>query len=220
MLIPVLLLFWGCASGLQVTQADLPSGVRPLQDGPIERLIPDGSRLLDDPEAIERFLTTLDGSPPDWARLYHFHGEAPGLLWDENQRRNRARADHPLLEQPFTYVWTGTLSTYYPAYDGFGIAIGPKLFHTTWGTVRFKAFRLPVRIVAVPSNERRQALRRRVAAGDEVPVEILFSGRLLPNESVIYGFSHEHPGEGVVMPVILLDHVAYRLAPEVLPPAL
>lgn len=214
-IIGAVLLLGGCATGLPLVPADPPSGIRPLQTGALESLVPDDSRLLDGPEAVERFLVELDGSPPDWARLHHSHGahgEDHGLLWEENHTRNRARSGHPLLEQPLTYVWTGTLTSYYPAYDGFGIAIGPKHFHTRWGTVRFKAFRLPVRIVVVPPAERRDALRRRVASGEDVHVQILFTGRLLPNESVIYAFSHENPGEGVVMPVVRLDHVAYRLA--------
>lgn len=37
------------------------------------------------------------------------------------------------------------------------------------------------------------------------------TGRLVPEESLIYDFAHEEPGRGMVMPVVRLERVDYLL---------
>ena len=49
------------------------NGVRPLLragNGDLSSLLPKESRLLTAPDAIEAFLSALDGQPPDWATVY------------------------------------------------------------------------------------------------------------------------------------------------------
>jgi hypothetical protein len=37
------------------------------------------------------------------------------------------------------------------------------------------------------------------------------TGHLIPEESVIYDFSHEEEGQGLIMPVVRVEHVQYFL---------
>ena len=37
------------------------------------------------------------------------------------------------------------------------------------------------------------------------------SGRLIPEESIIYDFSHDEEGVGVVMPVVRIEQLDYLL---------
>jgi hypothetical protein len=40
---------------------------------------------------------------------------------------------------------------------------------------------------------------------------VLITGRLLPEESIIYDFAHDEPGQGMVMPVVRVDGLIYLL---------
>jgi hypothetical protein len=40
---------------------------------------------------------------------------------------------------------------------------------------------------------------------------VAITGRLLPEESIIYDFAHDEPGQGMVMPVVRVEKIDYLL---------
>jgi len=190
-------------------------GVRPLlfpAGSELRSILPKGAQLLHDPIAIERFLDALDGAPPEWHAI---HGP-DGVGHDErlfalNRQRDRARQGRAALSQTVTFLWSGVLSTYDPSSGGFRVAIGPKVIPTRWGLVRFKPDGLPSELVAVPSPELREALAARLASGEGIEIDLAMTGRLVPDEAILYDFAHEEPGRGMVMPVVRIERVDYLM---------
>ena len=45
-------------------------------------------------------------------------------------------------------------------------------------------------------------------------VDVLMIGHLIPEESVIYDFSHEQEGRGLTMPVVRIEAVEFALRDE------
>jgi hypothetical protein len=78
--------------------------------------------------------------------------------------------------------------------------------------VRFKPDDLPGNLAAVPSPTQRDTLRRRLERGQTIDVVVVMSGRLIPEESIIYDFSHDEEGVGVVMPVVRIEQLDYLLS--------
>lgn len=196
--------------------ADPPSGIQPLEPLPQPHtLFTDESiRALLTPKDQELFLNELEKQPPDWDRLHDPPGEELGTkLFDFNRQRDTARAGHPLLSQRVAFWWSGVLGEYREAHRGFTVVMGPEFTRTTWGLVRFKPLQLPNEMVAVPLAAGLRTLRDRRAKGEPVEVEILFTGTLLPWESIIYAFSHDGEKQGLVMPVVQVDGVRYSLRP-------
>lgn len=176
--------------------------------------LPVDTLLLHEPIAIERFLETLDGSPPYWAAL---HG-ADGARHDEtlfalNRERDLLRAGRKPLTQRITFLWEGVLSRYDPDTSGFLVAIGPEVIATRWGLVRFKPENLPAEFVARPPADLRTSLQARVARGESVSVVVAMTGRLVPDEALIYDFAHEDPTQGMIMPMVRIERIDYLLAP-------
>ncbi len=179
----------------------------------LRSVLPPGTILLQDSDVIERFLEALDGSPPDWKAIYGPDGDgAMDRLFDVNRQRDRQRDGKPGLKQRVAFVWEGILSGYDRFTGGFRLAIGPKVIPTGWGHVRFKPSGLPSGLVAVPPPGLRERLRKKKAGGRVVDVDLLLTGRLIPEESIIYDFAHEEPGQGMIMPVVQIEHVEYFLA--------
>ncbi len=178
-----------------------------------QSLLPRGTTFLDDPVMLERFLAALDGTPPDWKGVYRGGEEGHGdRLFLVNRNRDRLREGNPALQQRVAFVWEGIVSGYDPTTGGFRLAIGPKVIPTKWGQVRFKPYGLPSGLVAVPSPSLRKRLRDRKARGESIDVDLILTGRLTPEESIIYDFAHEEPGQGMVMPVVQVERVDYFLA--------
>jgi hypothetical protein len=42
-------------------------------------------------------------------------------------------------------------------------------------------------------------------------VTVAMTGRLIPEESIIYDFAHEEPGQGMIMPVVRVQRIDYLL---------
>jgi len=42
-------------------------------------------------------------------------------------------------------------------------------------------------------------------------IDVVMIGRLAPEESLIYDFSHDQEGLGLIMPVVRVDEMFYRL---------
>ena len=197
-----------------LTHAEPPSGVKTLHtwsrsDG--RSLIRDRSiRPLLTAEEQEAYLAELEKQPPRWETLHDPPGEEHGTrLFELNRQRDAQRESHPLLAQRIAFWWGAELGEYLPDRQGFKLAIGPELTQTSWGIVRFKPIGLPNEMIALPSTDIVSSLRTRLSTGEKVQVGILFSGRLVPWESIIYGFSHDGLGQGMVMPVVEIDQVQY-----------
>ncbi len=172
-----------------------------MQD--IELFLPQGTRLLRDPVEIEQFLEELDGAPPDWPEIHGNH-EHPDdeSLFALNRERDRLRAGRPALSRWITFLWEGLLSTYVPEDLGFLVAVGPEMIATTWGVVRFKPASLPAELIAVPAPRVRKFLQAKLARGEDVRLAVAMTGRVVPNEALIYDFAHEdrgHTGQGAVL---------------------
>lgn len=190
-------------------------GIRPLlvaERSALRSILPAGTQLLHEPAAIEKFLEMLDGAPPEWGIVYGPHGTGHGdRLFALNRLRDSLRAGREVLTQEVTFFWSGELSSSDPSSGGFRVAIGPKVIPTRWGLVRFKPDSLPSALVAVPSPSLRRSLQERIANGERVELEVAMTGRLVPDESIIYDFAHEEPGQGMVMPVVRVERIDYLI---------
>ena len=180
----------------------------------LQPFLPKGTRLLHDPVAIENFLEALDGAPPNWAELHGKHGDRHDeRLFALNRERDRVRLGRPALSERITFLWEGVLSTYVPEKASFLVAIGPEVIVTRWGLVRFKPESLPAELLAVPPPDSKESLRARVARGEDVKVLVAMTGRLVPDEALIYDFAHEEPGQGMVMPMVRVERIDYLMPP-------
>jgi hypothetical protein len=188
-----------------------------LLSGPLsslKTLLPADSHLLIGPKAIEAFLDALDEAPPDWAAGYGHGHHDPGhdeRLFTLNRERDAKREGNPTLGWLVTFVWPGELSGYDPKTGGFSVAMGPKFNPTRWGVVRFEFEDLPSNLTAVPNPSQRTRLRKQFEKGQKIEVHIVMTGRLIPNESIVYDFSHDQEGLGLIMPVVRIERVDYLL---------
>ncbi|MBI5855066.1 MAG: hypothetical protein HZB35_07535 [Nitrospirae bacterium] len=193
------------------------NAVRPLLTGPLsslKTLLPAGSHMLIETKAIEAFLDELDGAPPDWATVYGHGHHDPGhddRLFNLNRERDAKREGNPTLGWLVTFVWPGELSGYDPKTGGFSVAMGPKFNPTRWGVVRFKFEDLPSNLTAVPNPSRRTKLRKQFEKEQKIEVHVVMTGRLIPTESIVYDFSHDQEGLGLIMPVVRIERVDYLL---------
>ena len=190
-------------------------GVRPLLNTKLddsEKFLPQNTRLLDDAASLEQFLDELDGASPDWATVYGHGHHDPGhddRLFNLNRERDTKREGRPALRWRVAFVWHGELSAFDPRAGGFHVTIGPKFTPTRWGVVRFKAENLPGNLMAVPNPSLRESLRRKFEKGERIDVHVVMTGRLIPEESLVYDFSHEEEGRGLIMPVVRLERIDY-----------
>jgi len=181
----------------------------------LHTILPPDCHILIDPHSIEQFLDALDGTPPDWGLVYgqgHHDPDIDERLFTLNRERDAKREGNPALTQLITFVWFGKLSRYDAEAGGFRVALGPKLTPTRWGVVRFKYENLPGDLVAKASSTFRSELEQRLAQGELVDMTVAMTGRLIPDESVVYDFSHDQEGLGVIMPVVKVERVDYLLA--------
>ena len=89
------------------------------------------------------------------------------------------------------------------------MALGPVVTPTQWGDVRFKPDDLPGELKAIPPAETLDRLQREIAAGKTIELAVLLIGRLIPDESIVYDFSHDQEGRGLIMPVVRIEQVHY-----------
>jgi hypothetical protein len=175
-------------------------------------VLPPDSHILTDPHSIEQLLDTLDGNPPDWGLVYgHGHHDS-GLderLFALNRERDTKRAGKKALQWTVVFLWSGELSRYEPTVGGFSIAIGPIFTATRWGMVRFKAEDMPGNLMVIPNPSQREALRRKLNNGEKIEVDVAMTGRLIPEESIVYDFSHDQEGLGIIMPVVRIERIDY-----------
>ena len=192
-------------------------GARPLltiAHKDLHTILPPDCHILIDPHSIEQFLDALDGNPPDWGLVYGHGHHDPALderLFTLNRERDAKRAGNPALTQLITFVWFGELSRYDADAGGFRVALGPKLTPTRWGVVRFKYENLPGDLLAKASATMRSELEQRLAQGESFYMTVAMTGRLIPDESIAYDFSHDQEGLGVIMPVVKVERLDYLL---------
>jgi len=194
-------------------------GTRPLLTiarKDLHTILPPDCHILINPHSIEQFLDALDRSPPDWGLVYGHGHHDPALderLFTLNRERDAKRSGNPVLTQLITFVWFGELSRYDEEAGGFRVALGPKLTPTRWGVVRFKYQYddLQGDLVAKVSAPLRSELKQRLARGESVDITVAVTGRLIPDESVVYDFSHDQAGLGVIMPVVKVERLDYLL---------
>ena len=93
----------------------------------------------------------------------------------------------------------------------FRVVLGPKLTPTRWGVVRFKYEDLSGELVAKASATLQSELEQRFARGESVDITVVMTGRLNPDEAVVYDFSHDQEGLGVIMPVVKVERLDYLL---------
>jgi hypothetical protein len=157
----------------------------------------------------------LESVPPNWTQLRHSDiTQQSERLFQFNRQRDKARAaKNAILEKPITFLWAGILRQYLPEYQGFSIALGPELNHTSWGIIRFKPIDLPDYLVAVPSIDLRKELLVRQKQGEHIEIMVLCIGAVVPDESLIYGFSHDGHQEGMILPVVSVQNILYILKP-------
>lgn len=192
-------------------------GTRPLLTiarKDLATILPPDSHILIDPRSIEQFLDALDGNPPDWDVVYgrgHHDSGLDDRLFALNRERDATRAGKKALQWMVVFLWTGELSHYRPTIGGFSLATGPTFTPTKWGVVRFKPEEVPSNLVVIPDPGIRDVLRRQLDAGRKIDIDIVMVGRLVPDESLVYDFSHDEAGVGVIMPVVRIERVEYLL---------
>lgn len=116
------------------TYAQEADGPRPLlKREALRSILSQDIRLLDDADAIELFLDDLDGTPPNWKKLYGDHGAGHDeRLFALNRERDGLREGSDGLTSRLMFLWSGELATYDSERGGFHVAVGPKLIPTRW----------------------------------------------------------------------------------------
>jgi hypothetical protein len=192
-------------------------GTRPLLTiarKDLHTILPSDCHILIDPHSIEQFLDVLDGNPPDWGLVYGHGHHDPALderLFTLNRDRDAKRQGKEALQWTVVFLWSADLSRYDPTTGGFSLAIGPIFTPTRWGVVRFKPEEVPSNLVVIPNPSTRDVLRRQLDDGRKISIEIAMVGRLIPDESLVYDFSHDEKGLGIIMPVVRIERVEYLM---------
>ena len=187
-----------------------PSNVPPN----LQAVLPPDTHLLIETQAIERFLDELEGAPPEWAAVYGHGHHDPGhddRLFSLNRERDALREGKSALQWSVSFAWAGELSHYDSASGGFSVAVGPKFIPTRWGIVRFKPEGVPGNLLAIPDAPTRSTLLRELETKPAIDITVVMTGRLIPQESIVYDFSHDEEGVGLIMPVVRIERIDYLL---------
>jgi len=205
----------GIAASPLILHAEESLGIKPLHDLPlsqVQHMLPPRTDLLVEANAIERFLRDLDGTPPDWVAL-HGHGHDDPAhderLFNLNRERDAKREGHGALSRVVAFVWSGVLSTYDADRGGFHVVLGPRFTKTSWGLVRFKYEDFFGSLIAIPLSRLSNRLQKEIKQGRAPDIDVVMVGTLVPEESIVYDFSHDEDGRGVVMPVVRVQDILY-----------
>jgi hypothetical protein len=196
-----------------VARSDDAAGIGPLRTISLARLdsiLPPDTQILIERRAIEAFLAALDGTPPVWATVYGRGHHDPGhdeRLFNLNRERDAAREGNPALNRRVAFVWSGELSRFDPEAKGYPVSVGPEFTETSWGVVRFKPDEVPGNLRVMPSEAVAGRISRRLVAHEQVEVFVVMTGVLISSESIVYDFSHEEEGLGLIMPVVKVEQV-------------
>jgi hypothetical protein len=216
----VCLLFSGLLLVPSPIRSEDATGLRQLRTIPLTKLdslLPPGTHVLIERNAIEAFLVALEGAPPDWATVYgHGHHDSghDERLFNLNRERDAAREENPVLNWHVAFVWPGELSQFDPKTKSYAVAVGPEFNSTGWGMVRFKPDEFPSNLRVKPGKTLAGRISRSLAQHEKVHVVVVMAGVLIPSESIIYDFSHEEEGVGLIMPVVRVEQVEVVLKPH------
>jgi hypothetical protein len=183
----------------------------------LHSVLPSSTHLMVHPSAVEQFLTELDVSPPDWATIYGHGHYDPGhddRLFELNRERDAKRESRPALSKRLAFSWTGELSGYNPETGGFPVALGPKFMKTSWGMVRFKPEEAPGNLSVTTDPFHREQFQRQIEQGQPVEIDVVMTGVLIQPESIVYDFSHDEEGLGLIMPFVHVERVDFVMRPE------
>lgn len=194
-------------------RSDDDPGLRPLRTGSLlqlDQFFPSGTHFLVNQGAIESFLAAMEGTSPDWATVYghgHHDPDHDDRLFNLNRERDAAREGNPILTWRLAFVWTGEVSHFDVDTRSYSVAVGPELTPTSWGLVRFKPEEFPSNLRVRPDKHLADWIDGRLRCHESVQVAIVMAGTLIPTESIIYDFSHEAEGVGLIMPVVKVEQV-------------
>jgi len=186
------------------------SPLRYLDLDELDSILPPDAIVLIRPASIEEFLTELDGEPPDWSAVYGHGHHDPGhdeRLFALNRERDAKREGKQALLKQVVFTWSGALSRYDPVIGGFPIALGPKFIKTTWGMIRFKPEETPGNLSIATDASQQGFLEGLLEQHHPVEIDVVMTGRLIPEESIVYDFSHEEEGLGLIMPFVRVEQV-------------
>lgn len=206
-----------CSLLVATARSDDAQGPRPLRMialADLDQLLPSGTHILIDQGAIESFLAALEGTPPDWATVYGHGHHDPGhdeRLFNLNRDRDAVREGNPTLAWQVAFVWIGELSHFDADSQSYSVAVGPEFTQTSWGMVRFKPEELPSNLRVRPDKYLADRIDRSLRRHESVQVSIVMVGTLIPTESIIYDFSHEEEGVGLIIPVVRIEQVEVLL---------
>ena len=82
--------------------------LRTISLSKLDSLLPAGTHILVERNAIETFLVALEGTPPDWTTVYGHGHHDPGhdeRLFNLNRERDTAREGNPVLNWHMAFVW-------------------------------------------------------------------------------------------------------------------
>lgn len=209
-----LLCLWGIPAGVPAQDASGTASLWTIPLAEIGTKLPRDTQVLIERSAIEAFLAELDGTPPDWANIYghgHHDADLDERLFNLNRERDAAREGKAALTRRVAFVWPGEISRFDPESRSYAVSLGPEFNRTSWGIVRFKTEDLPGNLRARPRKKIAAQIRSRLAKGETVDVTVVLVGTLIPTESIVYDFSHDEEGRGMVMPVIHIEQVGYLL---------
>lgn len=192
--------------------------------GPLQRLshdslhsfFPSTIHLMLEASAVENFLAELDVEPPDWKTIYGHGHHDPGMddrLFALNRERDAKREGRSALGWRVAFAWSGELSSYDPHSEGFPVAVGPKFIKTKWGMVRFKPEEVPGNLSVSTGHRQRDELQKKLENGQSVAIDVVMTGKPIPEESIVYDFSHDEDGLGLIMPFIRVERVDFIMAP-------
>ena len=68
---------------------------------------------------------------------------------------------------------------------------------------------LPVRAFTAPNTDAIPT----PGVVENVKVVVAMTGRLIPEEAIIYDFAHEDPGQGMIMPMARVERIDYLMTP-------
>jgi len=199
------------------TRSEDGSGIGPLRTIPLSRvksILPADTHVLFERKVIESFLIALEGKPPDWATVYGHGHHDPGhneRLFNLNRERDARREGNQALNWRVAFVWPGELSRYDQETGGYAVSVGPEFNQTAWGVVRFKPEDLPGNLRVIPDRQGQKHIRRRLQKRERVELSVVMIGRLIPDESIVYDFSHDREGLGLIMPVVRVERMEYVL---------
>jgi hypothetical protein len=191
--------------------------LRLLTPGALHTILLSGTHIMMESSAIEQFLSELDGHPPDWATIYGHGHQDPDhdeRLFTLNRERDAKREGRAALSWPVAFAWVGALSRYDSQVGGFPVALGPKFLKTGWGMVRFKPEEAPGNLSVIADSVQREQLQRQLENGETVEIDVVMTGKLVPEESILYDFSHDEEGLGLIMPFVRVEQVDFIMTLE------